>query len=325
MYGQPHSLDDWLFISWQEVVLGTISRRRTSQISDAHRAEEDAALYAWCVQTLVTCGKLGMEVARIRGCPEVTVMRPIRPCLSLHLHYTLTRRTKWSKEWKSHWMQNCTRETAAEEVQGMALSLLRGTVPIISCLQQQQQQQPRMSRDPSHCTSHFLFHFGIAGWLRPVWLEYISIPSFFISHSLGKHQTKNKPATDYFFLQIVRTVLEAGLGEAARKSAPSTGGVKKPHRYRPGTVALREIRRYQKSTELLIRKLPFQRLVREIAQDFKTDLRFQSAAIGALQEASEAYLVGLFEDTNLCAIHAKRVTIMPKDIQLARRIRGERA
>ena len=102
--------------------------------------------------------------------------------------------------------------------------------------------------------------------------------------------------------------------KAARKSAPATGGVKKPHRYRPGTVALREIRRYQKSTELLIRKLPFQRLVREIAQDFKTDLRFQSSAVMALQEASEAYLVGLFEDTNLCAIHAKRVTIMPKDI-----------
>ncbi|XP_064169827.1 uncharacterized protein LOC135242606 [Anguilla rostrata] len=92
--------------------------------------------------------------------------------------------------------------------------------------------------------------------------------------------------------------------KAARKSAPATGGVKKPHRYRPGTVALREIRRYQKSTELLIRKLPFQRLVREIAQDFKTDLRFQSSAVMALQEASEAYLVGLFEDTNLCAIHA---------------------
>src|ERR1700737_2000271 len=83
--------------------------------------------------------------------------------------------------------------------------------------------------------------------------------------------------------------------KAARKSAPSPGGVKKPHRYRPGTVALREIRRYQKSTELLIRKLPFQRLVREIAQDFKTDLRFQSSAIGALQEAVEAYLVSLFE------------------------------
>ena len=112
--------------------------------------------------------------------------------------------------------------------------------------------------------------------------------------------------------------------KAARKSAPAIGGVKKPHRYRPGTVALREIRKYQKSTELLIRKLPFQRLVREIAQDFKTDLRFQSSAVLALQEASESYLVGLFEDTNLCAIHAKRVTIMPKDMQLARRIRGEK-
>jgi histone H3 len=113
--------------------------------------------------------------------------------------------------------------------------------------------------------------------------------------------------------------------KAARKSAPVSSGVKKPHRYRPGTVALREIRKFQKSTELLIRKLPFQRLVREIATEYKSDLRFQSQAVLALQEASEAYLVGLFEDTNLCAIHAKRVTIMPKDIQLARRIRGERS
>eukprot|EP00762_Andalucia_godoyi_P007858 ANDGO_01298.mRNA.1 Histone H3.3 type 2 len=121
--------------------------------------------------------------------------------------------------------------------------------------------------------------------------------------------------------------------KAARKSAPAGGGVKKPHRFRPGTVALREIRRYQKSTELLIRKAPFQRLVREIAQQAGSgsfggqggDLRFQSAAIGALQEAAEAYLVALFEDTNLCAIHARRVTVMPKDMQLARRIRGERA
>lgn len=118
--------------------------------------------------------------------------------------------------------------------------------------------------------------------------------------------------------------------KVAAKSAKKTaaefgGGVKKPHRFRPGTVALREIRQYQKSTELLIRKLPFQRLVREIAQDYKVDLRFQSAAVAALQEATEAYIVGLFEDTNLCTIHAKRVTIMPKDIQLARRIRGERS
>jgi histone H3 len=111
---------------------------------------------------------------------------------------------------------------------------------------------------------------------------------------------------------------------ASRKSAPATGGVKRPKRYRPGTVALREIRKYQKGTELLIQKLPFQRLVKEISQDYKTDLKFQSAAILALQEASEAYLVGLFEDTNMCAIHAKRVTIMPKDIHLARRIRGEK-
>ncbi|TEA25050.1 hypothetical protein DBR06_SOUSAS6010024, partial [Sousa chinensis] len=121
-----------------------------------------------------------------------------------------------------------------------------------------------------------------------------------------KHQGRKKLAT-----------------KAACKSVPSTGRLKKPQRYRPGTVALSEIRRCQKSTELLIHKLPFQHLARKIAQDFKTDLRFQSAATGALQEESEIYLAGLFEDTNLCAIHAKRVTIMPSDIQLARRIRGK--
>jgi histone H3 len=99
--------------------------------------------------------------------------------------------------------------------------------------------------------------------------------------------------------------------------------VKKPHRYRPGTVALREIRQAQKGTELLIRKKPFWRLVREIAQEFKCDLRFQGSAMIALQTAAEAYIIGLFEDSNLCAIHAKRVTLMPKDIALARRIRGE--
>lgn len=113
--------------------------------------------------------------------------------------------------------------------------------------------------------------------------------------------------------------------KAARKSLPQNGGgVKKPRKYKKGTVALREIRKYQKSTELLIPRLPFQRVVREIARDYKTDLRFQSSAIMALQEAAEAYLVGLYEDTNLCAIHAKRVTITPRDVQLARRIRGEK-
>jgi histone H3 len=124
-------------------------------------------------------------------------------------------------------------------------------------------------------------------------------------------------------------------GKSARKQLPTkearaTGGIKKPHRYRPGTVALREIRRFQKSTDLLLRKAPFQRLVREISQEKdpnwpgKPDVRYMATSILALQESAEAYLVGLFEDTNLCAIHSKRVTIMPKDIQLARCIRGER-
>ncbi|KAG9246377.1 putative histone H3 variant [Calycina marina] len=96
-------------------------------------------------------------------------------------------------------------------------------------------------------------------------------------------------------------------------------------RYKPGTLALREIRRYQNSTDLLMLKLPFSRLVREIAVPMRPedgDFRWQSQAIMALQEAAEAFLIHLFEDTNLCAIHAKRVTIMQKDIQLARRIRG---
>ena len=96
------------------------------------------------------------------------------------------------------------------------------------------------------------------------------------------------------------------------------------HRYRPGMVALREIRRYQKSTELLIHKLPFQCLVHEIIQGFGVGFRVTPAMMMALQEAAEAYLVQLLEDLNLCAIHAKRITIQPKDIQLARWIHGER-
>ena len=113
-------------------------------------------------------------------------------------------------------------------------------------------------------------------------------------------------------------------GKEPRKR-PLPRAPQRPNRRRPGAIALREIRRYQKSTELLIRKLPFQRLVREVAQEFRTDLRFQGSAILALQEASEAYLVGLFEETQLCAIHRGCVTIQPKDMQLARRIRGERS
>ena len=119
--------------------------------------------------------------------------------------------------------------------------------------------------------------------------------------------------------------LKSQLWVKAKKGTAQPAEGKKPRRYRPGTVTLQEICRYQKSMELLIGRLPFQRLVREIAQDYKGRLNFASGAILALQKAVEAYLVGLFEDTNLCAIHAKCITIMPKDIQLARRIRGERS
>lgn len=94
-------------------------------------------------------------------------------------------------------------------------------------------------------------------------------------------------------------------------------------RYRPGEKALREIRFYQRNTDLLIRRLPFARLVKEVqTYFFRKEYRWQGEAMVALQEAAEAHLVGLFEDANLCTIHAKRVTIMPKDMQLARRIRG---
>ncbi len=115
-----------------------------------------------------------------------------------------------------------------------------------------------------------------------------------------------------------------GKGRVGQTSVlPPRSAVKsRPHRYRPGTRALMEIRKYQASTALLIRKGPFQRLVRQVAQALVPDLRFQSAALLALQEAAEAYLVCLFEDSNACALHAKRVTIMPKDIALARRLNG---
>ncbi len=112
--------------------------------------------------------------------------------------------------------------------------------------------------------------------------------------------------------------------KAPQLAKKSTAKAPQIRRYRPGERVDLDIRRYQKETKLLIRKLPFQRLVREVTQDLKDDIRYQLSALEALQEASEAYLVGLFEDTNLCANHANRVTVMPKDMQLARRIRGER-
>ena len=111
------------------------------------------------------------------------------------------------------------------------------------------------------------------------------------------------------------------IGDGKKTKTPSTGGVRKPYRYRPGTVALREIRKYQTSTELLIRKIPFQRLVREVVHQLKgTDYKFQSTALLALQEASESFLVNMFEQCNHIAIHGKRVTLQVKDILLWRRL-----
>lgn len=115
--------------------------------------------------------------------------------------------------------------------------------------------------------------------------------------------------------------------QKSKKKAPADadGDNVRKRRARPGTVALREIRKYQKSTDLLLRKLPFSRVVREIAHKYNSEIRFQAAALQALQVATEAHLVSLFEDSNLCAIHAKRVTVMVRDMQLARRIRGRGA
>ena len=135
-----------------------------------------------------------------------------------------------------------------------------------------------------------------------------------------------------YVLQMARTKQTAGKssgGKAPRKqlatkAAKYSNRIKKPYRYRPGTVALREIRKFQKSSELLVRKLPFTRLVRELTRELTPSLRYQSSAMEGLQEASEAFCVGMFEDTNLLAIHGGRVTVQAKDIQLAMRIRGNR-
>ena len=123
-------------------------------------------------------------------------------------------------------------------------------------------------------------------------------------------------------------VISAKYAAAKQNRARQEEQVKQKHRYRPGTRALMEIRQYQKSTELLIRKAPFARTVCEICMDtsvcsWGAQIRWQANALIALQEASEAYLVNLFSNTNLAAIHAKWVTIQPKDIHIVRRITEE--
>ena len=109
----------------------------------------------------------------------------------------------------------------------------------------------------------------------------------------------------------------------SRKIYPRDKKAVRMRRFRPGTVALRDIRKFQKSTDQLIQKLPFRRLVRELALDIDNQKRFQESALRAIQEAAEAYIVSLLEEANLCAIHAKRITIQPKDLQLAKRLRGQ--
>lgn len=127
-----------------------------------------------------------------------------------------------------------------------------------------------------------------------------------------------------FNMTRIKFTPHTGIGKAPRDKRKWKGRVRKPRRFRPGTVALRQIRRYQKSTELLIRKLPFQRLVREVAWtlDKTKTLRFQSLAVQALQEAAEAFLTHMFEEVNHIAIHGRRVTIQARDIMLWRRMRG---
>ena len=115
-----------------------------------------------------------------------------------------------------------------------------------------------------------------------------------------------------------------GTKKAKKSTGGASSGMKKSFRWRPGTVALREVRRLQKSTEALVAKAPFARLVREVAETHKAGLRFQASAIAAIQEATEAHVVSLLSDSNLSALHAGRVTAMPRDLQLVRRLRGER-
>ena len=122
-------------------------------------------------------------------------------------------------------------------------------------------------------------------------------------------------------LEERKTQTAAKKATSARKTAPAEGGIKKRMRYRPGTVALREIKKYQRTTDLLLPRAPFQRFVRSIVE--QNGIRFQSLALAALQEAAESYITSLFEDANLCAVHARRVTLMRKDLDLARRLRGD--
>jgi histone H3 len=117
------------------------------------------------------------------------------------------------------------------------------------------------------------------------------------------------------------TVVTVKVSSGKSKKAKGDG-TKKSHRFKPGTVALREIKKYQKTSDLLVRKMPFMRLVREIASEYTSkDVRFQRSSLFVLQTWAESFLIELFEDANLVSMHAKRVTVMPKDVQMALRVR----
>jgi histone H3 len=169
------------------------------------------------------------------------------------------------------------------------------------------------------------FHFNIRISRTKVKLTFLCYPLSLLAVDMARVKTNVKKTATLGGKNVPGKAPRSSPSvKAARKSAPANNSVKKPHRYRPGTVALREIRKYQKTTDLLIRKLPFQRLVREIASVHMDGVRFSSTSILALQEATEAYMVGLFEDSNLLCLHAKRVTVTSRDMALARRIRGSK-
>ena len=140
-------------------------------------------------------------------------------------------------------------------------------------------------------------------------------------------QVAPKKGNDHKKTKVIATKEKAALVSKKIKAQKEIDGVKvrKAHRFRPGTVALREIRKYQRSTDMLIKRAPFRRLIREIAQDYKDDVRFQKSAIDAIQEATESYITSLFTDSNLAALHTGRTTVMANDLHLTLRMRGERS
>ena len=153
-------------------------------------------------------------------------------------------------------------------------------------------------------------------------------PSAAVGSDVQERRIPSKPATKKMTKggkQTCKHMLHKML-----KWNSATGGIKKPHRYCPGLLALRGICRYQQSTKSLIRRTPFNKLIKEISQEYRiclegpgtpsVQVRFQSTALAALQEAIENFVGGLFEDVNVLAVHAKRVTVMPCDIRLALRI-----